>query len=330
MDYMNPKERNYRSCFKEHLAMFSDYMRASHHWNSGYDYNILSFDRYCAEQFPGAGSLSQEMIDSWCKKRDTETNLSCHTRQCCITAFVKYLRARGLSDVHEPDRPKKNRSSYVPHAFTDNELHQFFRACDSIRLGFGHKRKCDKLKKLTTPAIFRTLYSTGMRTNEARLLARGDVDLGAEIIRIKQTKGEQQRYVVIHPTLVSILQQYDRKAEELYPDREYFFPSPRGGYLSNTWITDVFREMWNKDNTSHATAYELRHHYAIVNINRWQDMGFGLYDHLLYLSKSMGHLSVESTRSYYAIVPALADTLREKTADADDWMLPDVEGETET
>ena len=50
---------------------------------------------------------------------------------------------------------------------------------------------------------------------------------------------------------------------------------------------------------------------------------------LLYLSKSMGHLSVESTKDYYAIVPALVDTLLEKTSDADDWMLPDVEGGTE-
>lgn len=326
---MNLKKRNYRSCFKEHLDMFSDYMRASRHWSSGYDSNIRSFDRYCAEQFPDDECITQEMIDSWCRKRATETNLSCHTRQCCIAAFVKYLRARGLADVHEPARPKKNRSSYVPHAFTHEELENFFNACDSIRLGPGHKRKCDKLKKLTAPAIFRALYSTGMRTNEARLLARDDVDLDEGVISIRQTKGEQQRYVAIHPTLASILRQYDVKVEELYPDREYFFPSPRGGHLSNTWITDVFREMWNKDNASHATAYELRHHYAIVNINRWEDMGFEMYDHLLYLSKSMGHLSVESTRDYYAIVPTLADTLQEKTSDADDWMLPDVEGGTE-
>ncbi len=159
---MNLKKRNYRSCFKEHLDMFSEYMRASRHWSSGYDSNIRSFDRYCAEQFPDDEGITQEMIDSWCRKRTTETNLSCHTRQCCIAAFVKYLRARGLADVHEPTRPKKNRSSYVPHAFTHEELKNFFNACDSIRLGPGHKRKCDKLKKLTAPAIFRALYSTGM------------------------------------------------------------------------------------------------------------------------------------------------------------------------
>lgn len=322
---MSLKRRVYQSCFKEYLHMFSAFMRASHHWNSGYDYNILSFDRYCAEQFPDDKCLSQEMIDTWCKKRDTETNLSCYTRQCCIVALIKYLRARKLSDVHEPDRPRKARSAYIPHAFTDEELHNFFRACDSICYKPGHRRKCDKLKKLTTPVIFRVLYSTGMRTNEVRMLAKEDVNLEEGIISIKQSKGEQQRYVVIHPTLIPILRQYDIKIAELCPDRNYFFPSPRGGCLTKTWITDVFREMWNKYNSSHATAYELRHHYAIVNINHWQDMGFELYDHLLYLSKSMGHLSAESTRNYYSIVPALADTLQEKTANDTDWILPDIE-----
>lgn len=322
---MTLKKRTYQSCFKEYLDMFSDYMRASHHWNSGYDSNISSFDRYCAEFFPDSKCLSQEMIDSWCRKRNTETNLSCHTRQRSIVALVKYLRARGLSDVHEPDRPRKERSSYIPHAFTDEELCNFFRACDSISFKPGYRRKCDKLKKLTTPVIFRVLYSTGMRTNEVRLLAKDDVNLEEGIISIRQSKGEQQRYVAIHPTLIPILQHYNETVNGLCPNRNYFFPSPKGGHLTTTWLADIFREMWDKHNSSYATAYELRHHYAIVNINRWNDMGFELHDHLLYLSKSMGHLSVESTRDYYAIVPALADTLAEKTSDATGWMFPDIE-----
>lgn len=318
------KARIYRSCFSGYLYMFSDYMRASHHWNSAYDSNIATFDRYCADRFPDAKCISQEMIDSWCKRRDTENNKSCHTRQCSVVAFVKYLRARGLADVNEPDRPKKGRSTYIPHAFTDAELRNFFRSCDSIGYKSGRRGKSNKLKRLTIPVIFRMLYSTGMRTNEARLLFRTDVDLENGIVGIRQTKGEQQRYIVLHPTLLGILRRYDSIVDGICPDREYFFPSPRGGAFTNTWLKDSFREMWDANNTSYATAYELRHNYAIVNINRWQDMGFGMYDSLLYLSKSMGHTSIESTRGYYAIVPALSDTINEKSASDTDWLLPDV------
>lgn len=57
----------------------------------------------------------------------------------------------------------------------------------------------------------------------------------------------------------------------------------------------------------------LRHHYAIENINRSTDEGFGFDAKLLYLSKSMGHSTIESTKYYYSLVPKMADILEEKT-----------------
>jgi integrase len=68
--------------------------------------------------------------------------------------------------------------------------------------------------------------------------------------------------------------------------------------------------MWKKYNGNHATAYEFRHHYAVQNINKWTDEGFGFDAKLLYLSKSMGHSSVESTKYYYSLTPGLADVLQ--------------------
>lgn len=318
------RTREYRSCFRESLSEFSRYMMASHHWSSGYDYTLISFDRYCSENYPDATRISQEMVDSWCRKRDTENNTSCHTRQCSVVAFIRFLRDRGIADIKEPERPRKERSSYIPHAFSSEELHNFFEACDTIYSNSSKPKKSFKLKKITVPVLFRLLYSTGMRTCEARLLSRKDVDFSKGVIGIRQSKGEQQRYVPMHPTLLTLLQKYDSVADKLCPDRAFFFQSPRGGSYKNAWLTDMFREMWYKKNTSRATAYELRHHYAIVNINTWNNMGFGTYDRLLYLSKSMGHVTVESTRGYYAIVPALADTITEKTAVSSEWILPDL------
>lgn len=66
------------------------------------------------------------------------------------------------------------------------------------------------------------------------------------------------------------------------------------------------------------------HHYAIVNINRWTNDDFGFSDRLHYLSKSMGHRSIEATRYYYSIVPRLADTLRDKTEDGFNAIVPEV------
>lgn len=70
--------------------------------------------------------------------------------------------------------------------------------------------------------------------------------------------------------------------------------------------------------------YDFRHNYAIRNINKWICTGFEFDDKLLYLSKSMGHRDIESTKYYYSLVPGLADILEDKTnADFED-IVPEV------
>jgi integrase len=124
----------------------------------------------------------------------------------------------------------------------------------------------------------------------------------------------------------SLMQGYDQAISILQPDRTYFFQSYKGSYHSRYWVQDNFRALWRKANgpDTEAVAYDIRHHYAIVNINSWADDGFEFNDKLHYLSKSMGHRSIEATRYYYSIVPRLSDTLKEKTEDGFNAIVPEV------
>lgn len=74
----------------------------------------------------------------------------------------------------------------------------------------------------------------------------------------------------------------------------------------------------------HATPYELRHNYAIENINRWIGQGFDFHDKLLYLSKSMGHSNLDSTKYYYSIVPGLSDIMEETGIETSEYIIPEV------
>ena len=69
----------------------------------------------------------------------------------------------------------------------------------------------------------------------------------------------------------------------------------------------------------------LRHHYAITNINQWIKNGFDFYDKLLYLSKSMGHSSLESTKYYYTLIPAMANVIELLSNDDFEIIVPEVE-----
>jgi integrase len=154
-----------------------------------------------------------------------------------------------------------------------------------------------------------------------------DVDLCHGVLNIRYSKGHAQHYVVLHDSMLDLLKIYDAAIRTQYPHRAYFFPARGNSFHTRNWVQTNFRELWNKYNSSHATAYELRHHYAIENINHWTDEGFGFDARLLYLSKSMGHRTLESTKYYYSLVPRIADILEEKTGMDFERIVPEVDYE---
>lgn len=144
-------------------------------------------------------------------------------------------------------------------------------------------------------------------------------------MNIQESKGYDQHYIVLHDSMLELMRKYDAAVDTIMPEREYFFPSSRNGHYNCGWVVNNFNQIWRKATpTSHATAYDFRHNYAIMNINRWVGQGFEFHDKLVYLSKSMGHSKLESTRYYYSIVPALAQVLDEKTGDSSEYLIPEV------
>ena len=314
---------NYKSFIAPWMESFAVFQKAAGRWNKTYSCNLIYFDRHCSQQLSGNESLTQELVDNWCAQRPTEINNSCRTRIFVVFNFIRYLRERGLTDVMPPVMPGQERITHLPHAFTDLELERFFKACDNLP---STPRKLTVLaRKVIVPVFFRLLYSSGIRTNEARELRVNDVNLSDGVLNVRQSKGQAQHFVVLHDTMLSLLIKYNATVQTLYPQREYFFPSPRNSFLSNSWVVHNFRQLWYKDNTAYATAYQLRHNYAIENVNQWIGEGFELFSKLVYLSKSMGHSSLESTKYYFNLTPVLFDILREKTENDFDIIVPEVD-----
>lgn len=181
------------------------------------------------------------------------------------------------------------------------------------------------MRKLTIPVFFRLLYSSGIRTNEARILWAEDVKLNDGVINICYSKGHDQHYIVLHDSMATIMKEYDDVVRKMYPDRTYFFPARGDTCHTRKWVQENFRKLWDKNNTTHATAYEFRHNYAIENINRWIGDGMEFHSKLLYLGKSMGHSTLESTKYYYSLVPALAAIIEDKTLENFNGIVPEVE-----
>lgn len=131
--------------------------------------------------------------------------------------------------------------TYIPHAFTTDELKNFFRECDNIVM--SKHSLASQLTKLTCPVLFRLLYSSGIRTTEARLLKRKNVDFINGIIDIQGSKGYDQHYVALHPSMTDILRKYDRAVDRIIPSRVYFFQSAKGSVFNHQWLEAQFRKI---------------------------------------------------------------------------------------
>lgn len=305
---------------------FVHYRVASQSWCDCYDIHLKSFSTYCARVYPHDNELTQQMIDSWCKQRVTELNNSCRTRIYAVINLVDYINGRAEKpSFSRPRLPRWEKNNYIPHAFTDEELSNFFHACDTIQT--TRNRRTTIFRKIMMPVVFRLLYSTGMRTTEVRLLKRKDVNLENGVIDIQKSKGYNQHYVVMHDSMSAIMKRYDQKIEEICPSRTYFFPTKDDKHYTRTWITLNFNKLWYQYNDSYANAYALRHHYAITNINSWSNIGVEFTSKLLALSRSMGHSSMESTMYYYSLVPGLRDKLEALTKKNFEELVPEMRDE---
>ena len=303
------------------IQQFIEYRKASNRWNSSYEDNLRKFDESCSETYAD-DSLTQTMVDAWMKPKGRESHQSCNSRVQVIRTFLSYLRERNLTTIITPEALAAPPNQYIPHAFSDEELTQFFQKCDQqVREEIKPR---DAVQSLLYSVIFRLLYSSGMRTCEARMLQPEDVDLQHGVINVRKTKTNIQHYVVLDDDVRIMLERFDLVAKSYFPDRNYFFPSRSNSYISVGALNWRFQKIWKQVSTERAVPYDLRHNYAIRNINSWIDVGFGFHDKLLHLSKSMGHTNLEATKYYYSLVPALADTISRKSGKGFDEIVPEV------
>jgi hypothetical protein len=111
-------------------------------------FGLIQFHRDCNKYFPNQVFLTKGMVDFWIVKRDTETDFSNRSRIAPIIGFLKFVSNRGWINFEVPAPPKVKNKNPIPHAFTEEELKNFFRSCDELEDG---PTLNVKLKKILEP-----------------------------------------------------------------------------------------------------------------------------------------------------------------------------------
>jgi integrase/recombinase XerD len=81
-------------------------------------------------------------------------------------------------------------------------------------------RFLEAIKKIKFRAILMTAYATGLRLSEVTHLRVSDIDSQRLVIRVRQGKGQKDRYVMLSPKLLEVLRLYwrsERPATWLFP-----------------------------------------------------------------------------------------------------------------
>ena len=315
--------------FKSKLApQFEEFVlsrKAARRWSGSYEHNLHFFDNYCVDRFPDKDSLCDEMLD-WCRERPTENGNSCRCRITVVANFVRYANKKGWTEVMPPIVPGNCPNTYIPHAFSNDEIASLFEGIDAhvIKAVRYQKTKANCLNALELPVYVRLLYSTGMRTNEARWLERSDVNLKDGIIDINRSKGLDQHRVALHPSMSSLLRMYDERMAEVMPNRKQFFPDKSDNVHRPHWADYHFRQVWSKISDEPAHIYDLRSHYAVRNVTKWKGLGYEIHQKLLFLSRSMGHRELSSTYGYFNLTPNLTDKIRSCCEESFNSLLPNL------
>lgn len=186
--------------------------------------NLIRFNNFCARTYPEANVLTDEIVSSWCDRRFSEKCKSRNTRVLPISQFLRYAVRHNWTKVSVPIfLPRGGNKPRIPHIFTEDELADFFNATILVHKPVNISDFDFKLRRMQIPVFFRLLLSTGMRTNEARLLDCEDIDLKNGIIDIKHTKGWAQHRVALHPSIWELLKRYDHTVKSYYRREKYFF-----------------------------------------------------------------------------------------------------------
>lgn len=284
---------------------------------------LYDFDKYYLENESSGNSL-KEIIKQWVILRDNECPNSQHVRVAPLREFGKFLQSSESADSYViPKKVCQKQIQPMPHFFTDNEITRFFDVCDTL-----NPRKENIVRHLVLPMFYRLLYCCGVRTCEARLLLRENVNLNGGYIDIFHSKGLKDRRIFLPEDLMTLYMKYDAIINDIFPDRTYLFPVKSNSCYQSETISQNFNKIWKaaalgNDSGSKARAYDFRHHFAFANLNRWIEEGVDVNSMLPYLMRYMGHSCLESTFYYLHLVPEFFTTFSEKTK-ALEGLLPEV------
>jgi integrase len=267
-----------------------------------------------ADQSGHVGPLTRELATAWAtfQPRNHKLNrLTAARRIEVLRGFARYHQQFEADTEIPPIRLfGKAHQRKVPHIYNDSEIHNLLNACANLHPASG-------LRGLSCRAIIGLLWATGMRISEVTGLTRGDVDLDAGLIEVRDAKFGKSRWVPIQSTVACELERYAQQRNLASPpahlDSAYFI-SDYGKPVTTESVRYAFvllREQLGlqaRGDHRYPRLHDIRHTFITRTLQRWQEQGIDIDKNILSLSTYVGHVKVTDTYWYVTATPTLMAT----------------------
>ena len=281
---------------------------------------LKRFDAYCVEH--DSKLFDRDTVEGWVT---TQLKRSGRYRSWMsyIRDFGRWLEAHGDKGAYVlTDRWKASFVPAHPYLMTGHEIEAFFTAAAQL--------EAKSPWKWQATAFFTLMHSCGIRTGEARALLSEHVDLHDGHIDILWSKGNRSRRLPLTSEVTEVLSACELlSAKRFGPSRQSFFVSAAGTLVSAAAVGTVFNRIWDRAglprpiNGQQPRPYDFRHHFAYANIERWMTQGRDVTAMLPYLSRYMGHATIDSTYYYIHTSPEFMDGYAQITQKSQS-LLPEV------
>lgn len=314
----------YNSVYGNFILQYIAFKRSLGYKYIGAEFRFRVFDRFAVQESCEQIGLTKDLFEKWMERRVNESESNRYRRVNELINFSRYLNDLGIASYCPKNIPHI-RSNFSPYIFTHDEINRFFAACDER----ANKNRRSSGLIYATPALFRLLYGTGVRINEALHLETNDVYLNDGFFLLRSTKNRTERKVPFSDSVGDALRQYSYFKEKVFgSNTKYFFANAGDTYWSKGAAYEHFRSILVHAKISHTEKgprlHDLRHTFSVHTLAEMSSQGMDLYYSLPILSKYLGHASLEATEHYVRLTAEMYPELIEQANQLCAYVFPEV------
>lgn len=323
----------FKSILKNELSEFMSIRKVSLS-KSAFDHDcryLKKFDDYLVRCGCSSKELSEDRIMGWLSSL-TGKSSSIANEVIVIRIFLSRLNSIGKQSYIPP--VPKVADDYIPYIFSDKELDRVFMLADNIRMT---KNQPNPYIQLEYPMVLRLMYGCGLRIGETLALKMKDVDLDEGVLALRHTKGDKQRLVPMHVSLVSILKNYCLAMGLIGKTDSFLFPNaysdtPMSTKTALHRFENILKQsdialLGRRKHQRGPCLHCLRHVFAFKSFAQGEKNGRGLNDSVPYLSIYLGHDSLKETEKYLKFSSEMYPEAIELFEDYTNQIFPEVDYE---